>query len=440
MTAQPAMDAFWMPYSSNKNFKAKPRLIARAEGMYCYDPAGRKMLDSTAGLWYANAGHCRKPIVEAIQKQAALLDCAPTFQLGHPGVFEFCERLTGYSPAGLDAVFLTNSGSEAADSALKIALAYHKIRGEGGRQLIIGRERGYHGVGFGGMSAGGLVKNRMWFGGQLLRADHLPHTCLPQNVFSRGVPENGGEECADALASLVAFHDPSTIAAVIVEPVSGSAGVLPPPRGYLQKLRAICDAHGILLIFDEVITGFGRLGAKTASEFFGVTPDLLTFAKGVTSGSAPLGGVFVRDEIRRAFLDAAGDIDIDFFHGYTYSGHPLSVAAGTGALDVYEGENLMTRIRDEKLDAYFEDALHSLRDLPNVRDIRNIGFMGAVELESAKPPGRRAFNIFERCFHEKDLLLRVTGDIVAFSPPLIAEKAHIDEIFGKFADALREYQ
>ena len=388
------MNAFWMPYSSNKNFKAKPRLIARAEGMYCYDPAGRKMLDSTAGLWYCNAGHCRKPIVEAIQKQAALLDCAPTFHLGHPYVFDFAHRLTGYSPDGLDAVFLTNSGSEAADSALKIALAYHKIRGNGGRQLIIGRERGYHGVGFGGMSAGGLVKNRMWFGNQLLRTDHLPHTCLPQNVFSRGQPENGANECADALSALVAFHDPSTIAAVIVEPVAGSAGVLPPPKGYLQKLRAICDAHDILLIFDEVITGFGRLGAKTASEFFGVTPDMLTFAKGVTSGSAPLGGVFVRNEIRQAFLDAAGDIDIDFFHGYTYSGHPLSVAAGEGTLDVYESEKLMTRIGDENIADYFADALHSMRDLPNVRDIRNIGFMGAVELESDGNPGAARFQYF----------------------------------------------
>lgn len=435
-----AMNAFWMPYSSNKNFKAKPRLIARAEGMYCYDPDGRKMLDSTAGLWYANAGHCRKPIVEAIQKQAAILDCAPTFQLGHPGVFAFAERLAGYSPAGLDAVFLTNSGSEAADSALKIALAYHKIRGNGGRQLIIGRERGYHGVGFGGMSAGGLVKNRMWFGGQLLRTDHLPHTCLPGNEFSRGMPENGGEECANALSNLIAFHDPSTIAAVIVEPVAGSAGVLPPPKGYLQKLRAICDKHDILLIFDEVITGFGRVGAKTASECFGVTPDMLTFAKGVTSGSAPLGGVFVRDEIRQTFLDAAEGADIDFFHGYTYSGHPLSVAAGEGTLNVYEAENLMTRIVDEKLADYFADGLHSLRDSPNVKDIRNIGFMGAVELHGGDKPGARAFNIFERCFHEKDVLLRVTGDTIAFSPPLIAEKSHLDEIFGKVADALREYQ
>lgn len=440
MTVQPAMDAFWMPYSSNKNFKARPRLIASAKDMHCYDSNGRKMLDATSGLWCCNAGHCREPIVRAIQEKAAQLDFAPTFHLGHPDVFNFSERLTNYSPDPLNAIFLTNSGSEANDTALKIALAYHKIRGEGGRQRFIGRERAYHGVGFGGMSVGGLTKNRSWFGGQLLDCDHLPHTLLPENVFTRGAPEHGGEDLAAALTNLINFHDASTIAAVIVEPVSGSAGVLPPPRGYLQKLREICDAHDILLIFDEVITGFGRLGANTAAEYFGVTPDLLTFAKGVTSGSAPLGGVMVRDDIRKTFVDAADELNIDFFHGYTYSGHPLSVAAGMGTLDVYENEKLMTRIGDEKLDAYFEEALHSLRGLPNVKDIRNIGFMGAVELESAAKPGQRAFNIFERCFHEKDLLIRVTGDIVAFSPPLIAQKAHIDEIFGKFADALREYQ
>lgn len=439
--AEPALDAFWMPYSSNKNFKSRPRLIAKASGMYCYDPAGRALLDSTSGLWCCNAGHCREPIVHAIQKKAETLDFAPTFQLGHPDVFEFSERLSGYAPGNLNAIFLTNSGSEANDSAFKIALAYHRIRGEGGRQLIVGRERGYHGVGFGGLSAGGIAKNRVWFGSQMLRCDHLPHTVLPENSFSRGMPEAGGERLADALSAIVALHDPSAVAAVVVEPVSGSAGVLPPPKGYLQKLRAICDQHGILLIFDEVITAFGRLGEKTASEFFGVTPDMITFAKGATSGSAPLGGVMVREDIRKTFMDAASGVEIDFFHGYTYSGHPLSVAAGMGALDIYEAEGLMTRIHEEKLAGYFEEGLHSLRDSPNVKDIRNLGFMGAVELEP-KPgaPGERAFEIFERCFHEKDLLIRITGDTIAFSPPLIAEKKHLDEIFGKVKDALREYQ
>lgn len=442
MTAQPAMDAFWMPFSSNKNFKARPRLIARAKDMHCYDQDGRKMLDATSGLWCCNAGHCREPIVSAIQKKAAELDFAPTFHLGHPDVFSFCERLKEYAPDPLNAVFLTNSGSEADDTALKIALAYHKLRGEGGRQRFVGRERAYHGVGFGGISVGGIVKNRSWFGSQLLDCDHMPHTLLPENAFSRGEPEKGGEGLADSLLGILSLHDPSTIAAVIVEPVSGSAGVLPPPKGYLQKLRKICDDHGILLIFDEVITGFGRLGKKTAAEYFGVTPDLLTFAKGCTSGCAPLGGVFVREDIRTAFLEAASGINIDFFHGYTYSGHPLAVAAGNGTLDLYEKEGLMERIASEKLVQYFEDGLHSLRDSPNVKDVRNIGFMGAVELESdsKKGPGGRAFNIFERCFHEKDLLIRVTGDTIAFSPPLIADKTHLDEIFGKMKDALREYQ
>ncbi len=441
-SAMPVMDAFWMPYSSNKGFKAKPRLIAGAKDMHCYDMDGRKMLDATSGLWCCNAGHCREPIVRAIQQKAAQLDFAPTFHLGHPDVFNYCERLAGYAPPSLGAIFLTNSGSEADDTALKIALAYHKIRGNGGKQLLIGRERAYHGVGFGGMSVGGIVKNRLWFGGQLLKCDHLPHTHLPQNIFSRGIPENGGEECANALLNIINLHDASTIAAVIVEPVAGSTGVLPPPKNYLQTLRAICDAHDILLIFDEVITGFGRLGKKTAAEYFGVTPDMLTFAKGATSGAAPLGGVMVKESIRQTFVEkSGGGGDIDFFHGYTYSGHPLSVAAGEGTLNLYEEEGLMERIAAEKLSEYFEDGLHSLRGLPNVKDIRNIGFMGAVELDGIPgAPGRRAFEIFERCFHEKDLLIRVAGDTIAFSPPLIAQKTHLDEIFGKMKDALREYQ
>ena len=440
MSAQPAMDAFWMPFSASKNFRARPRLLERAEGMHYYDTKGRKLLDCTAGLWCCNAGHCREPIVRAIQEKAASLDFAPTFQFGHPDVFALCEKLKEYSPDPLNSFFLVNSGSEAMDTALKIALAYHKISGNGGRQRFIGRERAYHGVGFGGLSVGGIAKNRMWFGGQVLQCDHLPHTVLPENTFVRGQPENG-KHCADALESLLAFHDPSTVAAVVVEPVAGSGGVLPPPVGYLQRLREICDKHGVLLIFDEVITAFGRLGKNTAAEYFGVVPDLLTFAKGSTSGAAPLGGVMVRDDIRQAFLDAADEQAIDFFHGYTYSGHPLSVAAALGTLSLYETEGLMERIVQEKLDDYFADGLHSLRDCPNVRDIRNIGFMGAVELEPiAGKPGARGFEVFERCFHEKGIMTRITGDIFAFSPPLIAEKSHLDEMFGKMREALQEYQ
>ena len=443
MTAQPALDAFWMPFSANKNFKAKPRLIAAAKDMHCFDSDGRKLLDATSGLWCCNAGHCRTPIVESIQKQAATLDFAPTFHLGHPQVFEFCERAKAYSPDNLNAVFLTNSGSEAGDTALKIALAYHKICGKGGKQLLIGRDRAYHGVGFGGISVGGIAKNRMWFGAQMLKTDHLPHTHDPKrNGFARGEPEHGGEDFANALQGIINLHDASTIAAVIVEPVAGSTGVLPPPKGYLQKLRAICDAHDILLIFDEVITAFGRLGKKTAAEYFGVTPDLLTFAKGSTSGCAPLGGVFVRDDIRQTFVDAAEAGQIDFFHGYTYSGHPLATAAGMGTFDVYEEEGLMERIDHEGLADYFADAIHSLRDCPNVKDIRSIGFMGAVELGDTpnRTGAANAFNVFERCFHEKDMLMRVAGNVLAFSPPLIAQKSHLDEIFGKTREALRDFQ
>lgn len=435
----PPMDAFWMPFSSNKNFKAKPRLVASAKDMHCYDMSGRKLLDATAGLWCCNAGHCREPIVNAIKKQAETLDFAPTFHLGHPAVFEFCERLRGYFPDELSAIFLTNSGSEAGDTALKIALAYHKLQGKGGKQRLIGRERGYHGVGFGGISVGGIVKNRSWFGCQTLTVDHLPHTHDPaRNIFTRGEPEHGGEEFANALLDIIALHDASTIAAVIVEPVAGSTGVLVPPKGYLQRLRKICDDNDILLIFDEVITAFGRLGANTAAERFGVVPDLLTFAKGSTSGTAPLGGVAVRADIRDAFVDAAGETEIDFFHGYTYSGHPLSVAAGMGTLDTYENEGLMTRATSEGIADYFADGLHSLKDLPGVKDIRNIGMMGAVELEPKGKPGARAFALFEKCFHEKDLLTRITADTFAFSPPLIAQKEHIDYMFGKFAEAVRE--
>ena len=437
MTNNLAMENYWMPFSANHNFKAKPRMIAASKDMYYYDVNGRKMLDACAGLWCCNAGHSRAPIAEAIAAQAAKLDFAPTFQYGHPDVFEFSKTLAEkYFPESLNAIFLANSGSEAADSAFKIALAYHRLRGKGEKQLIIGRELGYHGTGFGGISAGGIVKNRLWYGSQLLRTAHLPHTLDARNVFARGEPAHGGEDYADALSRLVQLHDASNIAAVIVEPVAGSAGVLPPPKGYLKRLRELCTQHDILLIFDEVITAFGRLGKKTAADYFGVVPDMLTFAKGSTSGTVPLGGVAVRGDIRQSFLDAASDIAIDLFHGYTYSGHPLAVAAGKATLALYEEEGLMQR--GDEMVQYFEDAVHSLRDVSLVKDIRNIGFMAAVEMHPREgKPGTRGMALMEECFHNKDLVVRITGDTLAISPPLIMEKSHIDETVGKVGDVLK---
>lgn len=435
MTALPKMDAFWMPFSSNKGFRAKPRLIAGAKDMHYHDMDGRKMLDACAGLWCCNAGHSRDHIVKAIEKQAATLDFSPTFQYAHPKVFEFSEKLAAFFPDPLNTIFLSNSGSEAADSSLKIALAYHRLRGNGQKQLFIGRERGYHGVGFGGISVGGMVKNRLWFGNQLLRVDHLPHTHANVPKNTRGEPAEGGEELANALQDMINLHDASTIAAVIVEPVAGSTGVLPPPKGYLKRLREICDANDILLIFDEVITAFGRLGKKSAADYFGVVPDILNFAKGATSAAVPLGGNAIRDDIRKTFLDAANDTAIDLFHGYTYSGHPLAVAAGVAALEVYEKEGLCER--GGELAKYFEDAVHSLKDYPHVTDTRNIGFMGAIDLAADGAPGKRPMDVMADCFHNRDLVIRVAGDTIALSPPLIMEKAHIDETIGKIGDSLK---
>ena len=436
MTALPKMEAFWMPFSSNKNFRAKPRMIARAKDMHYYDISDRKMLDLCAGLWCCNAGHCREPIVEAIQKEAATLDFSPTFQYGHPKVFELSEKLAAFFPHPLNTVFLCNSGSEAADSSLKIALAYHRLRGNGQKQLFIGRERAYHGVGFGGISVGGMVKNRLWFGNQMLRVDHLPHTHYDVPKHTRGEPQEGGEAAADKLLDLINLHDASTIAAVIVEPVAGSTGVLPPPKGYLQRLRELCDAHDILLIYDEVITAFGRLGKNSAAEYFGVLPDILNFAKGSTSGTVPLGGNIIRDDIRDTFLNSASDSAIDLFHGYTYSGHPLAAAAGIATLDLYEQEGLMER--GDEMVKYFEDAVHSFQGAPNVADTRNIGFMGAIDLAPiAGAPGKRAMNVMEECFHNQDMVIRVAGDTIAISPPLIVEKAHIDEMVEKLTAVLK---
>jgi len=417
--------AFWMPFTANRQFKKAPRLLARAEGMYYYTPEGRQVLDGTAGLWCVNAGHCRPKIVEAIQRQAKTMDFAPTFQMGHPVAFEFAERLARVAPKGFGRVFFTNSGSESADTALKIALAYHRARGEGQRFRLIGRERGYHGVNFGGMSVGGLVSNRKTFGPGVAGVDHIRHTHDPaRNAFSRGQPAHGAE-FADDLERLCALHDPSTIAAVIVEPVAGSAGVLVPPKGYLERLRAICDQHGILLIFDEVITGFGRLGKPFGCEYFGVMPDLITAAKGITNGTIPMGAVFARDAIFEAFMQ--GPEGIELYHGYTYSGHPMACAAGIGTLDTYEEEGLLTRAAT--LAKQWEDCAHAFKGERHVVDVRNLGLMAAIELEPrAGAPGKRAYETFVKAF-EKGVLIRATADIIALSPPLIVEPAQIGRIF-----------
>ena len=429
------LESYWMPFTANRQFKAHPRLLVEAEGMYYRSADGHKILDGTAGLWCVNAGHCRKKIVEAVQRQVARMEYATAFQMGHPGAFELAARLAAMLPGDLDHVFFTNSGSEAVDTALKIALAYHRVRGEGARQRLIGRERGYHGVGFGGISVGGIVKNRMYFGGLLTGVDHLPHThSLEHAAFSRGQPE-WGAHLADELERLVALHDASTIAAVIVEPVAGSAGVLVPPKGYLERLREICDKYGILLIFDEVITGFGRLGTSFAAERFGIVPDIITVAKGITSGTVPMGAVFVTKDIYDAFMDAPENA-VELFHGYTYSGHPVACAAGLATLDVYAEEGLFQRAGE--LSGYWEDAVHSLKGLPHIIDLRNLGLMAGIELEPRPDkPVARAFETFLKCY-EDGVLIRTTADIIALSPPLIVEKAQIDQIFDTIGGALKQ--
>ena len=427
------LDAYWMPFTANRQFKREPRMLARASGMHFWTPEDRQVLDGVAGLWCVNAGHGRPRIVQAIQAQAEEMDFAPPFNMGHPKAFELAERLVEITPRGLNKVFFTNSGSEAVETALKIALAYHRARGEGQRTRLIGRERAYHGVNFGGISVGGMVANRKMFGTLLAGVDHIRHTHDARNLFSRGQPEHGAE-LADDLERLVALHDASTIAAVIVEPVAGSTGVLIPPKGYLQRLRDICDRHGILLIFDEVITGFGRVGAPFAATHFGVTPDLMTVAKGLTNGSVPMGAVFVRQHIHDAFMSGPEHL-IEFFHGYTYSAHPLACAAGIAALQTYAEEGLLTR--GAQMEKRFGDALHAMKDLPRVVDVRNIGLVGAIELEPIEgEPGKRAFNVFLDCWN-RGVLVRTTGDTVALSPPLIIEDSHIDQIVGTLADAIR---
>ncbi|MEG3969455.1 aspartate aminotransferase family protein [Microcoleus sp. T2B6] len=431
------MDAYWMPFTANRQFKANPRILVSAKDMHFTSDDNRSILDGTAGLWCVNAGHARETIAEAVKQQVLRLDYSPAFQMGHPGAFELAERLVKMIPGNFDRVFFTNSGSESVETALKIAIAYHRVKGEGTRQRLIGRERGYHGVGFGGISVGGIGTNRKFFGSLLTGVDHLPHTHnLEHNAFSRKQPE-WGAHLADELERIVALHDASNIAAVIVEPVAGSTGVLIPPKGYLERLRAICDKYGILLIFDEVITGFGRLGSSFATEYFGVVPDIVTAAKGITNGTVPMGAVFVKEGIYDAFMNAPENA-IELFHGYTYSGHPLACAAALATLDIYEEERLFERA--DKMAGYWEDAVHSLKGVRHVIDVRNLGLVAGIELESiAGKPGKRAFDCFLQCY-EKGLLIRTTGDIIALSPPLIIEKEHIDRIVEILTGVLLEME
>jgi beta-alanine--pyruvate transaminase len=431
----PDLDPLWMPFTANRQFKKEPRLLVAAQGMYYTAHDGRRILDGVAGLWCCNAGHCHPKIVAAVREQVGRLDYAIAFNLGHPAAFELAVRLAHLAPGSIDHVFFVNSGSEAVDTALKIAIGYHRARGEAARTRFIGREKGYHGVGFGGISVGGIVANRRMFSGSMLPGvDHLPHTLDPEhNAFSRGQPA-WGAHLADELERIVALHDASTIAAVIVEPVAGSAGVLPPPPGYLERLRAICTRHGILLIFDEVITAFGRTGESFAARTFGVQPDIITVAKGITSGVVPMGAVLVDRSIYDAFMTGP-DYAVEFFHGYTYSGHPVASAAGLAALDVYREEGLFERARS--LAPAFEDALHSLKGTRHVVDIRNMGLMGAVELAPREGKATlRALDVFRRCY-DAGVLVRTTGDTIALTPPLIVAESEIAQIVDTLRAALQ---
>jgi|TARA_B100000315_G_scaffold244200_1_gene268446 beta-alanine--pyruvate transaminase len=431
------LEPLWMPFTANRQFKAEPRLLESAEGMYYRSMDGREILDGTAGLWCVNAGHSRQEITTAVSEQIAKLDYAPPFQMGHPQPFRLAEKLTEISPPGLDHVFFTNSGSESVDTALKIALAYQQARGLGRKQRLIGREKGYHGVGFGGISVGGLANNRKAFGNGLAGTAHLSHTLLKQNAFSRGQPDDGAE-IADQFEELIALNDAGTIAAVIIEPVAGSAGVLVPPKGYLERIREICTRHDILLILDEVITAYGRVGAPFAATKFGVTPDIITTAKGLTNGALPMGAVFVSDEIHSAFMQGPENV-IELFHGYTYSGHPVAAAAGLAAMEIYASDDLFQRADD--ISGYFEEAVHSLANCRHVIDIRNFGLMAAVELTPREnAPGTRGYDVFNSCFFEQNILVRVTADVIALSPPLIIEKRQIDEIIEKLGSAIDQVE
>ncbi len=429
-------DYFWMPFTANRQFKAQPRLVEQAKGMYYTSSDERQILDGTAGLWCVNAGHAHPVITEAISQQAATLDFAPPFQMSHPLAFQAAEDLAAIAPDGLNRVFFCNSGSEAVDTALKMVLAYHRLRGDTLRTRLIGRERGYHGVGFGGIAVGGIAGNRKHFGPTLAGVDHLRHPLdISKNAFSRGLPEHGAALADEFEQRLLALHDPATVAALIVEPVQGSAGVILPPKGYLEKLRAICDKHGIVLIFDEVITGFGRLGSAFAADFFSIKPDIICCAKGLTNASVPMGAVIAKQEIYDTFMQAAPADTIEFYHGYTYSAHPLACAAAIASLSVYEDEKLFGRAA--KLAPHFEAAAHKLRGLPHVKDIRNLGLICGIELESRPgKPTARAYEVFTKCFWQKNILVRTTGDIIALSPPLIINEEQIDTLFNAIAEVL----
>lgn len=431
------LDNFWMPFTANRQYKTTPRLLAKAEGMYYTDVEGNQVLDSTAGLWCCNAGHSRQQITDAVSKQIKELDYAPTFQMGHPLPFELAERLAELAPADLNRVFFTNSGSESADTALKIALAYQRARGHANRTMFIGREQGYHGTGFGGISVGGMVNNRKAFNSQLLPSvAHLPHTLdMERNAFSKGLPEHGIER-AEVLEQLIALHGAENIAAVIVEPMSGSGGVILPPKGYLKRLREITTKHDILLIFDEVITGFGRVGDAFASQRWDVTPDIITTAKALTNGAIPMGAVLVSDRIYDACMNAAPEDTIELFHGYTYSGHPVAAAAALATLDIYRDENLFERAR--QLETEWEEALHSLDNLPNVIDVRNTGLIAGIQFApNSEGVGKRGYDIFTRCFYD-GVLVRASGDIIAMSPPLIMESKHIDQMVSTLERAIKQ--
>ena len=436
MTMTINTDYFWMPFTANRQFKAQPRLVEHAKGMYYTSTDGRQILDGTAGLWCVNAGHGHPRITEAISNQAANLDFAPPFQMSHPLAFKAAEDLAAMAPDGLNRIFFCNSGSEAVDTALKMALAYHRMRGDSLRTRLIGRERGYHGVGFGGIAVGGIAGNRKHFGPTLAGVDHLRHPLdITNNAFSRGLPEHGAALADEFEQRLLALHDPATVAALIIEPVQGSAGVILPPKGYLEKLRAVCDKYGILLIFDEVISGFGRLGTAFAADYFSIEPDMICCAKGLTNASVPMGAVIAKQEIYDTFMQAAPADTIEFYHGYTYSAHPLACAAAIASLSVYEDEKLFERAA--KLAPYFETAAHKLRGLPHVKDIRNLGLICGIELESRPgKPTARAYEVFTNCFWQKNILVRTTGDIIALSPPLIINEEQIDMLFNAIAEVL----
>ncbi len=429
------LEAYWMPYSANRQFKDDPRIIVEAQGAYFTDAEGRKVFDGLSGLWTCGAGHSRPEIAEAVSKQLRQLDYAPAFQYGHPKAFELANRIKELTPAGLDYVFYTGSGSESADTSLKIARSYWRKKGMPTKTKLIGRSKGYHGVNFGGFSLGGIGANRTLFG-QGVDCDHLPHTLLKENAFTRGMPEQGADK-ADELLELIALHDASNIAAVIVEPLAGSAGVIPPPQGYLQRLREICDQHNILLIFDEVITGFGRMGSNTGAEEFGVVPDMINVAKQLTNGAVPMGAVIAKKEIYQTFMDNGGpDYMMEIPHGYTYSGHPVACAAALASLDILQQDNLVARVKE--MSPVFEDAIHSLKGTKYISDIRNYGLAGALQIEAYPgEPARRPWEIAMKCW-EKGFYVRYGGDTIQLGLPFISEKEEIDNVINALGESINE--